>query len=84
MDNILFSLATGLVAGWLAGVLYKGSGFGILGNIVVGLVGSVLGAWLADILGISTENWLGTVLVSTGGAVVLLVVLNLFSKKKME
>jgi uncharacterized membrane protein YeaQ/YmgE (transglycosylase-associated protein family) len=84
MDNIIISLITGLIAGWLAGILYKGSGFGILGNIVIGLVGSVLGGWLAGLFGISAENWIGTVLVSTGGAVVLLVILNLFTKKREE
>lgn len=82
MGILLSSLIIGLIAGWLAGLLYKGSGFGILGNIVVGLVGSIVGTWLAGFFGIAAENWLGNILVSTGGAIVLLVVLNLFTRNR--
>jgi len=82
MGTLLVSLIIGLLAGWLSGLLFKGSGFGILGNIVVGLVGSFVGKYLAGALGISAENFVGTVLVATGGAIVLLFVLNIFTKKK--
>lgn len=84
MENLLVLLIIGLVAGWLAGLLYKGSGFGLIGNIVVGLVGSVLGGYLAGVFGINADNLVGTILVATGGAVVLLVILNFFSKGSVK
>ncbi len=84
MENLLVLLIIGLVAGWLAGLLYKGSGFGLIGNIIVGLVGSVLGGYLAGVFGINADNLVGTILVATGGAVVLLVILNFFSKGSVK
>ncbi|MFA5623046.1 MAG: GlsB/YeaQ/YmgE family stress response membrane protein [Candidatus Dojkabacteria bacterium] len=84
MENLLVLLIIGLLAGWLAGLLYKGSGFGLIGNIVVGLVGSVLGGYLAGVFGINADNLVGTILVATGGAVVLLVILNFFSKGSVK
>lgn len=82
MSNLLISLLVGLVAGWLAGLLYKGSGFGLIGNIIVGLVGSLVGSFLAGLIGIGAENILGNTLIAIGGAIVLLIVLNLFTKSK--
>ena len=84
MENLLVLLVIGLVAGWLAGLLYKGSGFGLIGNIIVGLVGSVLGGYLAGVFGINADNLIGTILVATGGAVVLLIVLNFFTKGSVK
>lgn len=84
MDNLFLSLITGLVAGWVAGLFYKGSGFGMFGNIIVGLVGSILGGYLAELLSFTPDSWISNVLVSAAGAIVLLVVLNLFTKGKKD
>jgi uncharacterized membrane protein YeaQ/YmgE (transglycosylase-associated protein family) len=63
----------GLVAGWLAGTLVKGSGFGVLGDIIVGIVGALLGGFLFSSFGASAGGGLiGALLVATVGAVVLL------------
>src|SRR5262245_35587812 len=63
----------GLVAGWLAGKLVKGGGFGVLGNIIVGVLGAVLGGFLFSMFGASSGGGLiGSILVATVGAVVLL------------
>ena len=60
----------GLVAGWLAGKLIKGSGFGVLGDIIVGVLGALLGGFLfGSALG---GGLLGSILVATAGAVILL------------
>lgn len=69
---MLWSLFIGLVAGWLAGQFFKGSGFGLLGNIVVGVVGAFIGGILFNFLGISAYGTIGSVIMSTIGAVVLL------------
>ena len=82
MNTLIISLIVGLIAGWLAGLLYKGSGFGMIGNIIVGLIGSVVGRFLAGLIGVSADNILGTTLIAVGGAIVLLFVINLFTGKK--
>jgi len=50
-------LIIGAVAGWLAGVLVKGGGFGLLADILIGIVGAVIGGWLAGLLGIAVASW---------------------------
>jgi uncharacterized membrane protein YeaQ/YmgE (transglycosylase-associated protein family) len=61
------------VAGWLAGVLVKGGGFGVIGDLIVGAIGAVLGGWLFTTLGASAGGGLvGSIIVATIGAVVLL------------
>ncbi len=72
MDFIWFILI-GLVAGWLAGQLVKGGGFGLVGDIVVGVIGALLGGFLFSTFGVSTGGGLlGSLIVATIGAVVLL------------
>ncbi|MDU4961373.1 MAG: GlsB/YeaQ/YmgE family stress response membrane protein [Sporomusaceae bacterium] len=76
---MLWSLFIGLVAGWLAGQFLKGSGFGLLGNIVVGVVGAFIGGILFNVLGISAYGTIGSVIMSTIGAVVLLWVVGMLT-----
>lgn len=81
--GIIGSLIIGAVAGWLAGLIMKGSGFGILGNIIVGLLGAFVGGRLFGLLRISAENELvGSLVTALVGAVVLLFIVGLVSKKK--
>jgi uncharacterized membrane protein YeaQ/YmgE (transglycosylase-associated protein family) len=71
--NLLWFLVVGIVAGWLAGLLVKGGGFGVIGDLVVGVIGAVLGGWLFSTLGASAGGGLlGSIIVATVGAVVLL------------
>ena len=68
-------ILVGLIAGWLAGVLVKGGGFGVLGDIVVGVLGALVGGFLFRALGLSTgSGLLGSIFVATVGAIVLIVV----------
>jgi uncharacterized membrane protein YeaQ/YmgE (transglycosylase-associated protein family) len=79
--SLLWFLLVGLVAGWLAGVLVKGGGFGVIGDIVVGVIGAVLGGWLFSILGASVGGELvGSIIVATVGAVVLLAIVRLVKR----
>ncbi len=72
MNFIWFALI-GLCAGWLAGQLVKGSGFGLVGDIVVGVVGSLLGGYLFSTFGVASgSGMLGSLIVATVGAIVLL------------
>jgi uncharacterized membrane protein YeaQ/YmgE (transglycosylase-associated protein family) len=71
--NFLWFLLIGLAAGWLAGQLMRGDGFGLVGDIVVGVVGALLGGFLFSTFGVSTgAGLLGSLIVATIGAVVLL------------
>ena len=80
MEFIWFILI-GLVAGWLAGQLMKGGGFGVVGDIVVGVVGALLGGYLFRTLGVSSGGGLiGAIIVATIGAVVLIFLLRLIKR----
>jgi uncharacterized membrane protein YeaQ/YmgE (transglycosylase-associated protein family) len=79
--SLLWFLIVGLVAGWLAGVLVKGGGFGVVGDIVVGVVGALIGGWLFSTLGASAGGGLvGSIIVATIGAVLLLFVVRLIKR----
>lgn len=73
--EFLWFLLIGLCAGWLAGRLYRGSGFGLLGNLVVGVIGAVLGGFAFRLLGLRADTLLGSLVTATVGAVLLLVLL---------
>ena len=80
MGLIIF-LCIGAVAGWLAGRLMKGSGFGLLGNMAVGIIGAVIGGWAFSQLGIHLANGLlGSLVTSVAGASILLFVVGLIKK----
>lgn len=80
MEGILIFVFIGLVAGWLAGVLVKGGGFGILGDIVVGILGAVIGGYLFGVVGIGGSRLLGEILVATVGAIILIFILRLIRR----
>ncbi|MBF0523187.1 MAG: GlsB/YeaQ/YmgE family stress response membrane protein [Candidatus Omnitrophica bacterium] len=67
----IWFLFIGGVIGWLAGLIVKGRGFGILGDIIVGIVGAMLGGWIAEALGLYTSSSGGAFLVALAGAVIL-------------
>jgi uncharacterized membrane protein YeaQ/YmgE (transglycosylase-associated protein family) len=81
--GILSWIVVGLIAGWLAGMVVKGGGFGVIVDIIVGVVGALLGGWIAttflNIGGVSGIN-LQSILVAFGGAVLLLLVLRLIGR----
>jgi len=81
LDQIIIFLIIGGAAGWLAGLIFKGDGFGILGNIVIGVLGAVLGGRLFGILGISVGGaTICPVITATVGAIVLLFLTGLVKK----
>ena len=73
--------AIGLIAGWLAGLLVKGGGFGIVGDMVMGVLGAFLGGFLFNSLGLSAGGgMLGSIIVATIGAIVLILLLRLIRR----
>lgn len=79
--EFLYFLLLGAVSGWLAGQFWKGSGFGLIGNIIVGIVGAVFGGWLANNLGIGDGGLLYQILIAAFGAWVLLFLISLVKGK---
>lgn len=76
-QSILAWIIIGAIAGWLAGVLVKGYGYGILGNIVIGILGAGVAGLLAPSLGLHTETMGGNIVASLLGALVLLFLVGL-------
>ncbi|MBF0217628.1 MAG: GlsB/YeaQ/YmgE family stress response membrane protein [Candidatus Omnitrophica bacterium] len=64
-------LLLGGIIGWLAAKIMTGRGFGLIGDVVVGVLGAVLGSWIAGIVGLSSSTFTGAMLVALFGAVVL-------------
>jgi uncharacterized membrane protein YeaQ/YmgE (transglycosylase-associated protein family) len=80
MEIIIF-LLIGAVAGWLAGLVVRGYGFGLIGNIVVGIVGAVIAGWLFPRLGIGLPaGTIGQIISAAIGAVILLVIIGLIRR----
>ncbi len=72
--SLIWFLLVGLIAGWLAGKLTKGSGFGVVGDIVLGVVGAFVGGLLFRLLGFSAHGTIASIIVATVGAMVLVFV----------
>ena len=78
LEAIVIWLLIGAVAGWLAGIIVKGGGFGLPGDIIVGIIGAFIGGWLFGQLGIFVgAGIIGVILSATVGAVVLLLIIKL-------
>ena len=84
--GILSWIVVGLIAGWLAGVVMKGGGSGLIGNIIIGVIGGLLGGFIASYFfhigdAMSGIN-LQSILIAFGGAVLLLFLLRLVSRRR--
>lgn len=82
MDHhLIWQIIAGILIGWLAGVLVEGKGMGILTDLIVGILGALLGGFGAEKLGIHPANFLGALGIAVAGAVVLLVILRMIKSK---
>ena len=80
ITSIVIFLVIGAIAGWLAGNVMKGGGFGLVGDIVVGIIGAFIGGWLFGVFGIAAGGLIGAVITAFVGACVLLFVIRLIKK----
>ena len=78
--HILYFLLIGLIAGFLAGKLMRGAGYGVIGDLIVGCIGALLGGGLLGLLGISWGGFVGSLITAFIGAVVLVWLLRLFRR----
>lgn len=78
MEGIVVTVILGAIAGWLGGQVYKGSGLGLIGNIIVGILGGFIGYWGLGKLGVSLgSGYIGYILTAAIGAIALLFLVNL-------
>ncbi len=81
MSGIIYAIIIGAIAGWLAGKIMKGGGFGALVNIILGIVGGAVGNWLFNTLGIHIAGGMvGDIITGVIGAIVVLLIAGLFKK----
>ena len=80
-EALIILLVVGAIAGFLAGMITKGRGFGLIGNIIVGVVGAFVGAWLLGVLGVSVASGIvGSIISALIGAIVLLLLIGLVKR----
>ena len=81
LESLIWWLIVGLIAGFLASIVMRGGGYGIVGDIVVGLIGAFIGGWLFSLLGVSSGGGLlGSIIVAFIGACILIFLLRAFSR----
>ena len=80
----LWYLLIGLVAGWLANLVVRGSGSGFIINLIVGIVGGFLGGWLVGLMGWFPVGTFGTLIASVIGAIVLLLIVARVTRRREE
>ena len=80
MMNLLIFLLIGAVAGWIAGNLMKGGGYGLVGNMVIGVIGAFIGKYVFGYLGFSFGGMIGTLMAAVLGSVILIFIVGLFKR----
>jgi uncharacterized membrane protein YeaQ/YmgE (transglycosylase-associated protein family) len=80
ITNLIWWAVVGLIAGWAAGKIMKGRGYGTVMDIVLGIVGAVVGGWLLGVFGIHGGGFIGTIIVAIFGAVILIWITRLLKK----
>jgi uncharacterized membrane protein YeaQ/YmgE (transglycosylase-associated protein family) len=73
-------IVVGIIAGWLTGLIVKGRGYGLIGDLVVGLLGGLIGGWLFHLFGWAARTWLAELVVAAVGGVVLVTVVRLLRR----
>jgi uncharacterized membrane protein YeaQ/YmgE (transglycosylase-associated protein family) len=81
MEPLVILIIVGLIAGWLAGLITQGGGFGVVGNIIIGILGAFIGFYLLSYLNVSiAPGRVGEILTATLGAVILLFIVGLLRR----
>ena len=83
LTSLVIWALIGLIAGWLAGEVTKGSGFGLVGNIIIGIIGAILGGVVLGLLGIDPGGFVGEVVQAFIGALVLLALLSMVGRSRL-
>ena len=81
--NLLWFLLIGIAAGWLASQIMKGGGSGLVPDLIMGVIGSILGGFLFGLLGLSADGAIGSLVTATVGAIVLIAGLRLINRRRL-
>jgi uncharacterized membrane protein YeaQ/YmgE (transglycosylase-associated protein family) len=81
MLDFLWFILIGACAGWLAGQILKGGGFGVVGNIIIGVIGAVIGGLIVRLAGFAPTYFVGQIFSATIGAIVLIIALQKFGRR---
>lgn len=77
---LLWFLFIGLIAGWLAGMIMKGGGYGLVGDLIIGVVGAIIGGHVLGWLGIAAYGFLGSIITALVGAIILIFLIRLIKR----
>ena len=80
LTSLIWFLLIGLIAGWLAGQIMRGGGYGIVGDMIVGVIGALLGGWLFGVLGIHAGGLIGAIITAFVGAIILIALLRVIRR----
>jgi len=80
LTSLIWFLLIGLIAGWLAGQLMRGGGYGVVGDMIVGVIGALLGGWLFGVLGIHAGGLIGAIVTAFVGAIILIALLRVIRR----
>lgn len=80
VESLIIFLLIGAIAGWLAGQIMKGGGYGLVGDIIVGIIGAFVGGWLFGRLGIAAGGIIGMIIAATVGAIILIALLRMIKR----
>jgi len=80
LASIVWWLIVGLIAGFLASVVMRGGGYGVVGDIIVGIIGAIIGGFVANLLGLGASGLIGTIIVAFIGACILIAILRAVSR----
>jgi len=81
--DMLWFLLIGIAAGWLAGQIMKGGGFGLVGDLIVGVIGALVGGFLIGLFGLSADGRLGSLVTATVGAIALIALLRVINRPRL-
>ncbi len=80
LQGFLIFIVLGALAGWISGLISKGQGFGLLGNIIVGIIGAFLGSFCFSLVGLGAHNFLGQLICAVVGSLIFLWLLRFVKK----
>ena len=80
VSNLIYWIVVGLIAGWAAGKIMRGGNYGTVMDIVLGIVGAIVGGWLMGLMGIHAGGLIGTIIVAIIGAIFLIWLSRLLKK----
>ena len=79
LSRVIWWIVVGLIAGALAGLVMRGAGYGIVGDIIIGIIGAIIGGWIFSRFGVGTGGLIGSIIVAFIGACILIAILRLIA-----